>query len=202
MLGNTYEEHNRWLTLYESAFNFLRQVPVRKFCNDSRYFWKFRFLWSVGSFCSFNNTTHLKLWQYFNYFFDKNFFTFILSSHDSSWRCCWKGMFLKIRVFLRPLFRVSCNSDLSFIIYLSKWLTCSFNWFTSNELLSIRSRLSFNLAEFAWLSSNAVLVDSSILLIKLTNSTFWLLICCSAELIRSSILVLQSTETQLHEDTN
>ena len=68
---------NRWLTLYESTFKFLRQVPVSKFCYDSWYFWKFRFFWSVGSFYFFNKVCHLKFWQYFNYFFDKNFFILI-----------------------------------------------------------------------------------------------------------------------------
>ena len=61
----------------------------------------------------------------------------------------------------------------------SKWLTWSFNWLTSNKSLSVWCRL--------YLGSNAALVDSCILLIKLTNSTFWLLIFCSTELIHSSI---------------
>ena len=73
---------------------------------------------------------------------------------------------------VKQLFRVSSNSDLSFFIYSSKWVTWSFNWSTSNELLSKRSRWSFNFSEFALPSSNAGLVYSSILLIKLTNQHF------------------------------
>lgn len=131
-------------------------------------FWKFRFFWSVGTFSFLNNVAHLKFWQYFNYLFDKNSFTFI------PWffvlLLLWEWNVLKIMVFPRPLFQVCFNSDLSFFIS-SEWLIWSFKWLTSNKLLSILSSLSLKLAEFGWRSSNTALVNSFIFLIKLNWQT-------------------------------
>ena len=60
----------------------------------------------------------------------------LLSSHDSLGRCCWNGMLLKIRVFLKPLFWVSSNLELSFFISSSNdWVDLSADQLQTNYCL-------------------------------------------------------------------